>query len=342
MKKTKIIQILIITYYRRNIIVQLAEYVQLKGVKWNFQSDWKFLTAVKNFDTGSVIQNTNGKNLMKWLIEDKGISCDPHAHETQYNYADVAYLHTQLGIVPEKIVGGFLYDTIVNGNNWENLEAGIYGRVYTSYFWKPDILWGGGTQSHINDPQNYGIWKPQSMANFYDHDSSKHLTLVGNGCTNKIFDTTTVESALNKVKNLLDAVKYHLIPDTGIYTSCVFMSVGQFNTGQLNKMKQFIDSIEVYVSSGKIQWKSIKENYEYWNTDYAKKPFHLQCSDLPTGYSVLNVKALTEGFYNESNNLLNMKDTFRVYLRNVISPYLLIDSAVSVIDSIHFHQTLYL
>lgn len=326
------------SYYilRRNIIVQLADYVQLKGVKWDFQSDWKFLTAVKNFDTGSVILNTNGKNLLRWLTEDKGVSCDPHAHETSHNYADVAYLHTQLGITPAKIVGGFLYDTIVNGNNWQNLEAGIYGRVYPSYFWKPDILWGGGTQNHFNDPQNYGVWKPQSMANFYVHDTSKHLTLIGNGCTNKIFDTTSVTTALNRIKNLLNAVKFNLIPDSGIYTSTVFMSIGQFNTSQLNKMKQFIDSIGVYVSQGRIQWKSIKENYDYWNTGYGRNPFRLQCDEIPSGYSVLNISALPEGFYNETNNSLNMKDTIKVYLRSIVSPYILIDSSRSKIDSITF------
>ncbi|MCY7361814.1 MAG: hypothetical protein LH629_07070 [Ignavibacteria bacterium] len=108
------------SYYilRRNIVVQLADYVQLKSVKWNFQSDWRFLQAVINFDTGSVIQNTNGKNIIRWLTEDKGVSCDPHAHENQYNYADIAYMHTLLGITPAKIVGGFLYNQIVNGNNW--------------------------------------------------------------------------------------------------------------------------------------------------------------------------------------------------------------------------------
>ncbi|MBS1551212.1 MAG: hypothetical protein JST15_03970 [Bacteroidetes bacterium] len=322
-------------YYilRRNIIVQLAEYVQLKGVKWDFQSDWKFLVAVKNFDTGSVIINTNGKNLIKWLVEDKGISCDPHAHESQYNYADVAYLHTQLGITPAKIVGGFLYDTIVGGNNWENLETGIYGRVYTSFFWKPDILWGGGTQNHLDDPQNYGIWKPKDMANFYVHDSSKHLTLIGNGCTNKIFDTTSVTTALNRVKFLVDAIKYNLIPDSGYYTSTVFMSVGQFGTSQLNKMKQFIDSVGVYVSQGRIQWKSIKDNYDYWNTSYGKNPFRLQCSDLPTQFSKLEMTAAPQGFYKESVNRLNMNDTFRICLRNISSPYNIVDSSKALIDS---------
>ena len=81
------------SYYilRRGIIVQLANYVVQNNARWNFQSDWKFLQAVINFDTGNVVSNTNGKNLIKWLTEDMGIECDPHAHETQHNYADVAY-----------------------------------------------------------------------------------------------------------------------------------------------------------------------------------------------------------------------------------------------------------
>lgn len=325
-------------YYilRRNITVQLADYVVQKGVKWNFQSDWKFLVAVKNFDTGNVVSNTNGKNLIKWLTEDMGISCDPHAHENQYNYADVAYLHTQLGITPAPIVGGFIYNQIIGGNNWEDLEDGQHGRIYTSYFWQPDILWGGGTPLHVNDPMNYGAWKPQSMANYYVHDTSKHLTLIGNGCSNKIFDTTAVTTALNKIRNLMNALEYKLIPDTGFYTAVVFMSVGQFNTTQLNKMKQFIDTMSIYVSQGKVQWKTIGELYDYWNTTYQKKPFWLQCADLPSGYSVIDISVTPEGFLNTASNSLNTKDTITAYLRTVSSPYLVIDSAKALIDSLSF------
>lgn len=323
-------------YYilRRGIIVQLANYVVQNNARWNFQSDWKFLQAVINFDTGNVVSNTNGKNLIKWLTEDMGIECDPHAHESQYNYADVAYLHSQLGITPTKVVGGFLYNQIVNGNNWENLEQGIYGRIYTSYFWKPDILWGGGTPNHVNDPQNYGAWKPQSMANYYVHDSTKNLTLIGNGCSNKIYDTTAVYTALNKVRNLMNAYEYGLIPDTGFYTSNVFMSVGQLNTSQLNKMKQFIDTINIYVSQGKIQWKSVKEIHDTWKSNYDKKPFWLQCAQLPTGYSIVNVTSVPEGLYNTVSNNSSVRDTFRVYLRNSNSPYAIVDSSKALIDSV--------
>lgn len=324
------------SYYnlRRNLIVQLAQYVVQNNAVWNFQSDWRFLQAVYNFDTGSVVQNTNGKNLIKWLTEDMNIECDPHAHETQYNYADVAYLHERLGIVPTKVVGGFLYNQIINGNNWENLEQGIYGRVYTSYFWKPDILWGGGTPNHVNDPLNFGAWKPQSMANFYVHDTSKNLTLIGNGCANKIYDTTAVYTALNRVRNIMNAYECGLIPDTGFYTSNVFMSIGQLNVIQLNKMKQFIDTVNIYVSQGRIKWKSVSGMHDKWMTDYGKKPFRLQCSQMPSDYGVLKVTVSTEGFLNTATSTASLKDSFTVYLRNTSQPYAIVDSAKRPVDSL--------
>ncbi len=324
-------------YYivRRNIIVQLADAVVARGAKWDFQSDWRFLLGVKNFDTGNVIINTNGKNLIKWLVEDKGIDCDPHAHENAYNYADIAYLHSQLGITPNGIVGGFLYDTIVNGNNWENLENGIYGRVYTSYFWKPDILWGGGTRNHLNDPQNTGAWKPQSMSNYYLHDTTKHLTLIGNGCANKIYDTTNVSTAIQRVRNIVNAITYHALPDTGFYTATVFMSNGQLNTSQMNKMIQFIDSVNVFVSQGKVQWKNIDEIYNTWNTSYGRKPYWIGCEDIPTVFTPMEIKMSQEGFYDQSLNRLRLSDTVTAYLRNINSPFNIVDSAKTKIDSIN-------
>ncbi len=326
-------------YYiaRRNFIKQLADSVADKKIRWNFQSDWRFLQAVKNFDTGSVILNTNGKNIIRWLVEDRGIVCDPHSHEANgYNYADVAYLHEQLGINPTKTVGGFIYNQIIGGNNWENLENGIYGRVYTSYFWKPDILWGGGTPGHVNDPQNYGVWKPQSMANFYVHDSTKHLTLVGNGCNNKIFDTTLVTTAVGRIRNLVDAIRYHAFPDTGIYTATVHTQIAQLNIAQILKIMQFIDSMETFVADGKVIWKNIGEIYGIWNSTYSKKPFWIGCSQLPDTYSYLNIKVIPEGFFQSPFTILNIEDTLRVMLRNSFSPYSIVDSSAAIIDSVLF------
>ena len=54
-------------------------------------------------------------------------------------------------------------------------------------------------------------------------------------------------------------------------------------------------------------------------------------------YTQFDIKVIPEGFYNTSSGRLNMKDTVRAYLRNILTPFSKIDSASAVIDSISFN-----
>lgn len=49
----------------------------------------------------------------------------------------------------------------------------------------------------------------------------------------------------------------------------------------------------------------------------------------------LNIKLAIEGFYNSQTNKLNMKDTVTAYLRNTNSPYNIVESVKSVVDSVN-------
>ncbi len=49
------------------------------------------------------------------------------------------------------------------------------------------------------------------------------------------------------------------------------------------------------------------------------------------------IKLLLEGFYNTGTGRINMRDTVRAYLRNVTTPFAVVDSAKSVIDSVTFN-----
>lgn len=51
----------------------------------------------------------------------------------------------------------------------------------------------------------------------------------------------------------------------------------------------------------------------------------------------LNMKIAIEGFYNQVSNRLNMNDTVKAYIRSSVSPYGIIDSARSVVDSVNFN-----
>jgi hypothetical protein len=50
--------------------------------------------------------------------------------------------------------------------------------------------------------------------------------------------------------------------------------------------------------------------------------------------SVINITALIEGYYNGVT--MNTRDTVKAYLKNITSPYALVDSASAVIDSVNF------
>lgn len=49
--------------------------------------------------------------------------------------------------------------------------------------------------------------------------------------------------------------------------------------------------------------------------------------------SVMNVKLIQEGLYLPSQNILNARDTCRIYLRHSVSPYSIVDSSRAIIDS---------
>ncbi|HMS34186.1 MAG TPA: hypothetical protein PKC91_08865 [Ignavibacteria bacterium] len=53
-----------------------------------------------------------------------------------------------------------------------------------------------------------------------------------------------------------------------------------------------------------------------------------------TGYNVISISAIPQGYYNTSTHLQSMSDTMKVYLHSGISPFNAVDSAKSVIDSV--------
>ena len=64
-------------------------------------SSWGVLTNEVNNPGPALLAQTGGTNILFWMRNTMGIELDPHSHENDgYNYADVAYLHTQVGVTP--------------------------------------------------------------------------------------------------------------------------------------------------------------------------------------------------------------------------------------------------
>lgn len=262
----------------RAALVQLAQLTHSKGAKQNWGSDWVALKAIARYDTGTSLTATNGKNLCRWMSEDMGIECDPHSHETTYNYGDVAYLMSQLGVAPSGNISGFLFGQLQNGNNWEDYDDGIQGDSFPSYTWHPEVLWGGGSPNHVDDLNYYGCYKPKSMAEVNVHEPSKNLTLVGVGCHIKMDDTSTVAYNMSIIHRLVDAVENGTLPANGIYTQEIMCTESKMkNAYFLPLVSEMIDSVNVLVNQGKVQWAHLSEIEDYWKNEYDSVPFVVDC-----------------------------------------------------------------
>ena len=65
----------------RREIRLFAEMMAENGVAFNLQPDWTFFSEVGLYDSGPVVEDTNGKNLIRYFNEDLGTAIDPHGHE---------------------------------------------------------------------------------------------------------------------------------------------------------------------------------------------------------------------------------------------------------------------
>ncbi len=275
----------------RSALISLCDMVQSKKLAYDYGADYIALQAIAKFDTGSVITLTNNKNLVKWMKEDKGIECDPHAHESAYNYADVAYLMSQLGITPTNVMSGFLYDTVLlNGVSWEKYQNGVTGDSFPNFTWYPEILWGAANLQHFDDPQYSGVYKPKSMAEFTVHEPSNNLILCGTGCELKLEDTTTVAAKFAQIKKLVNDIQNGTLPANGIYTQEIFFSEGDMTyTWFYPLIDQLTDSINTLVKEGKVEWETISDIVTEWKAN-GENAFAIDCSYNPILPSVTDIK----------------------------------------------------
>lgn len=242
---------------QRAALIRFVNMLQRRGVRFNWEPDWTFLVAAQKFDDGS---GTGGKNIARYIKEDMGFEVDPHAHETVYNYADVAYLLDALGVTPSKVVGGFLAGPPASAMV-EYFRTPITGRQFPSYSWQAEILWGGALFQHVDEKGLWvsGIWRPRDNRNFLVHDPDAPLPHIGNfGLAWADLDT------------LIQMQQSRLLAPGRIYTATIF--VPQSFLVRPN----FIESFERDLRRRKIlpdlRWVGLAELIEIWRTKFQSTP----------------------------------------------------------------------
>jgi len=263
-------------YFRfRPLVRKLVLTIKSKSAMLNFQSDWTFLKAIAEYDKGDVMADTGGKNILRWMVEDLGFEADPHAHESKYNYADVAYLHTQLGVKPSGNVGGFLFLPPDNVQGWEQHENGVKGRVYPEAFWKAEHLWGAATGLHLGaDERRHGVWKPKDRHNFYEHDPARRLVYIGGNCFNWVGMPNASTEAIHKTVAVIAGGEW---PAGGYYTANSFISQRGLSDELIAKLAADLEGLAPLVKQGRIVWSSLTQTARRWRSEYHGKPFQHPC-----------------------------------------------------------------
>jgi len=245
----------------RSRVVKFANMLYDEGVKFDYQSDWNFLEAMKLYDDGT---DTNGKNLLRWLVEDKGFQVDPHAHETSYNYADVAYLNTELlGIPATGVVGGFIYYPI-SDSILEQFFEPISGDIFDTS-WQATILWGAATYLHQgNDEKVSGVWSPKSSTEFFVHDPNR-IPYVGGYLKGS-----------GGVEMLLNLSNQGELDPNKIYTTTLNTTHKHMTTDQeIEEFRAGIQSIKAKDVHGQVRWVTMNQLIEDWKTIYKSEPNYL-------------------------------------------------------------------
>ena len=263
-------------WFRDNML-QILQLVKNHNAKWDFQCDWRFLEAARNYESlPGVTDNTNGKNILRYLAEDNGVQIDPHSHESDgYNYADVAYLISTMGVEPTGIVGGFLYSPPENVN-WEKFWNPLQGSKYPTYTWQTEALWGGGTFMHAGpDDSSYGVWRPKDKYNFTIDNPASHLACIGNGNESRA-------TCLSDILRLIQALENGDAPAGKLYTASYM--VFELEADQsYTQWDGALTSLDQYVASGKIVYATLNEVLNIWRTQYQSEGYRYVLGAKSTG-----------------------------------------------------------
>ncbi|MEO8664226.1 MAG: PQQ-dependent sugar dehydrogenase [Ignavibacteria bacterium] len=194
-----------------------------------------------------------------------------------------------------------------------------------------NTIWGGdvGQETYeevniIQSGKNYGWNKMEGLHCFGTCDTT------GKGFTRPIF-----EYQHNVTGNSITGgyvYRGSLLP--GLYGKYIY---GDFVFGRIWALTYdgtTATNVHLLDSNYFISSFGVDENNEIYVCRYSFGGRIYKIVDI--GTSVLNLKAAIEGYYDTTAVRLNMKDTLSVYLRQNISPFNLIDSAKTVIDSLSF------
>jgi len=200
--------------------------------------------------------------------------------------------------------GSTIYRSTNRGYSFSSVTTGLPGRTITSINIHPDssqvavITYSGFGTGHIYKTTNGGISWSNISSNLPDSPANDAFIYYPGNSTST----------------------YYTASDVGVFVS---RNYGQTWTELASGLPNTVAiHMDYHQATNKLRIGT-----------HGRGVYEIQLSP-----AVIEVQltVIPEGFFNTVTGRLNMKDTVRLYLRNINSPFSVVDSAVSVIDSVTF------
>lgn len=246
----------------RQELIDFAVFCNKNDITYNFQPDWAFMASMQKNETPEMLASTGGKNILLYLVEDLKQEVDPHSHEHEYNYADVAYLIDSFGVKPSNIGGG-LISYPADKCQLDRFLQPFQGNVY-DFKWKADYIWGGGTGGHIDEPLVSGIWWPKSTDEFYVNADGATIPSIGK-YTGEISD----------IYALAEQIQNGQAPAGHLYTAAIMVNQPDIRQ-DMAEMEQEMNRLKSMQDQGQIQFASLQTLIQHWTNDWDSKGYVFQ------------------------------------------------------------------
>jgi hypothetical protein len=284
--------------YRADLLERL-NLLDEYGAAFHWQTDITVLLAMQKYeDFEELLDETNGKNILKYMAEDLGFSVDPHLHPKEdTNYADLAYNIELLDVEPSAVIGGSrVFDCSEDPNNpitsidWhEEIELGSDGVIKaksSDYEYTPLYLNGAASGGHFYDDHSSGVWKPGSDDDFYVNQEDSDIVYVGEGYPHTSNMSGETHSSgisipydgIGYVETLLEKIDNGELDSNGIYTAMFHVRDKEtvngdgFTVNTNEGLAELLNLLAPYVEEGRVVYAHIPEIVEIWENEYDSEP----------------------------------------------------------------------
>lgn len=279
----------------REKLLTFAEAFSGTGAAINLQIEYEFFVGTVECETEAMQADTNGQNVIDYLITRYGYEIDAHQeggweeewNAAEDNYADIRYLGEQVTSSISENVGGMVWD---DPDQFTRLSQGEPGQYYPNFTWRPQTLTLAVSHQHhqgnfSRDDFASGIWKPRGHGEvFWEHDPQGTLIYVGPGEHANWDDNRPWQSTPEFVQTIANQLQEGTLDPQKMYTASIAIPQSiLFYPERHPELLMLLEELNSLVESGQAVYVTYSQVVEIWQTEFNAQPniFFLENATRP-------------------------------------------------------------